>query len=83
MPQPPFSPDLAPSDFFLVLWLKRPKKGRRFATIEKIKTESLRKLEDIPTSAYQKCFEDWKKRWHKCMISEGEYFEGGNIEIHE
>ncbi|EFN69735.1 hypothetical protein EAG_10056, partial [Camponotus floridanus] len=23
-----------------------------------------------------KCFEDWKKRWHKCIISEGDYFEG-------
>ena len=58
-------------------------KGRRFATIEEIKTESLRELKDIPKSAYQKCFEDWKKRWHKCIVSEGGYFEGDNIEIYE
>ena len=83
MPQPPYSPDLAPCDFFLFPRLKRPMKGRRFATIEEIKTESLRELKDIPKSAYQKCFEDWKKRWHKCIISEGDYFEGDNIEIHE
>ena len=63
--------------------LKRPMKGQRFATIEKMKTESLRELKDIPKSAYQKCFEDWKKRWHKCIISQGDYFEGDNIEIHE
>ena len=63
--------------------IKWPMKGRRFATIEEIKTESLRQLKVIPKSAYQKCFEDWKKRWHKCIISEGDYFEGDNIEIHE
>ena len=64
MPQPPYSSDLAPCDFFLFPRLKRPMKGRRFATIGKIKTESLRELKDIPKSAYRKCFEDWKKRWH-------------------
>ena len=48
MPQPPYSRDLAPYDFFLFPRLKRPMKGRRFATIEEIKTESLRELKDIP-----------------------------------
>ena len=52
MPQSPYSPDLAPCDFFLFPRLKRPMKGRRFATIQDIKTESLRELKDIPKSAY-------------------------------
>ena len=82
-PQPSYSPDLSPCDFFLFPRLKRRMKEWRFATIQEIKTESLRKLKDIPKSAYQKCFEDWRKRWHKCIISEGDYFEGDNIEIHE
>ena len=77
------SPDFAPYDFFLFPRLKRPMKGRRSVTIEEIKTEWLRELKDIPKSAYQKCFEDWEKRWHKCIISEGNYFEGDNIEIRE
>ena len=51
MPQPPYSPDLVPCDFLLFPRLKRPMKGRRFATIEEIKTESLRELNDIPRSA--------------------------------
>ena len=83
MPQPSYSPVLAPCDFSLFPRLKRPVKGRRFATIEQRKTESLRELKDIPKNEYQKCFEDWKKRWHNCIISEGDYFEGENIEIHE
>ncbi|KYN13102.1 hypothetical protein ALC57_14709, partial [Trachymyrmex cornetzi] len=62
MPQPPYSPDLAPCDFFLFPKLKRPMKGRRFATIEEIKAASLEELKAIPKSAFQKCFDDWKKR---------------------
>ena len=66
--QPSYSPDLASCDFFLFPKLKKPMKGRRFATIEEIKTASLEELMAIPKSAYQKCFEDWKKRWHRCII---------------
>jgi len=58
-------------------------KGRRFATIEEIKTTSLEELKAIPKSAYQKCFEEWKKRWHKCITSEGDYFEGDKIDSDE
>lgn len=83
MPQPPYSPDLAPCDFFLFPKLKRPMKGRRFATIADIKSASLTELQSIPKSAFQECFENWKKRWHKCIISEGDYFEGDNIVIDE
>ena len=53
----------------------------RFATIEVIKEKSKKKLLAIPKSAFQNCFEDWKKRWHKCIISEGGYFEGDKIVI--
>ncbi|KYN22666.1 hypothetical protein ALC57_04927 [Trachymyrmex cornetzi] len=62
---------------------KRPMKGRRFATIEEIKATSLEELKAIPKSAFQKCFDDWKKRWHKCIVSEGDYFEGDNISLNE
>ena len=83
MPQPPYSPDLAPADFFLFPKLKTPMKGKRFAAIEEIKEKSKQELLAIPKSAFQKCFEDWKKRWHKCIISEGDYFEGNKIVIDE
>ena len=58
-------------------------KGKRFATIEEIKEKSKQELLAISKSAFQKCFEDWKKRWHKCIISEGDYFEGDKIVIDE
>ena len=83
MPQPPYSPDMAPCDFFLFPKMKKSMKGRHFASIEEIKEESLRQLKAISSSEFQKCFNDWKKRWHKCIISEGDYFEGDKIDIDE
>ncbi|UYV67655.1 hypothetical protein LAZ67_5001500 [Cordylochernes scorpioides] len=74
---PPYSPDLAPCDFFLFPKLKRPMKGRRYATLDEIKTASKEELKKILKNDFLKCFEDWKNRWHKCIISHGDYFEGG------
>nr|APL98288.1 putative DD34D transposase [Bactrocera tryoni] len=81
--QPPYSPDLAPCDFFLFPKLKLPLRGTRFQSIEEIKQNSLKELKAIPKSAYEKCFEDWKNRWHKCITSGGDYFEGDKINIDE
>ena len=71
MPQPPYSLDLAPVNFFLFPKVKTPMKGKHFATIEEIKEKSKQELLTIPKSAFQKCFEYWKNRWHKCIIIEG------------
>ncbi|UYV76286.1 hypothetical protein LAZ67_13003262 [Cordylochernes scorpioides] len=79
MPQPPYSPDLAPCDFFLFPKLKRPMKGRRYASLDEIKTASKEELKKIFKNDLLKCFEDWKNRWHKCIISHGDYFEGDKI----
>ena len=78
MPQQPYSPDLTPADFFLFPKLKTPMRGKRFATIEEIKEKSKQVLLAI---AFQKCFDDWKKCWHKCIIFHGGYFEGDTIVI--
>lgn len=83
VPQPPYSPDLAPCDFWLFNQLKRPLRGHRFDSIEEIKRESLRALKAISEEAFSKCFEDWKTRWHKCIVSQGDYFEGDEIDLEE
>ena len=61
IPQPPYSQDLAPADFFLFRKLKTPIKGKRFGTIEDTKQKSKQELLVIPKNAFQKCFENWKK----------------------
>ncbi|UYV66815.1 hypothetical protein LAZ67_4002953 [Cordylochernes scorpioides] len=70
---------LAPCDFFLFPKLKRPMKGRRYATLDEIKTASKEELKNILNNEFLKCSEDWKNRWHKCIISHGDYFEGSDM----
>ena len=51
-----------------------------FGTIEEKKEKSKQELLTIPKNAFQKCFEDWEKCWHKCIISEV-YFEVDKLVI--
>lgn len=81
VPQPLFSPDLAPCDFWLFSKLKILLRGHCFECIEEIERESLRALKDIPVEAFSECFEDWQKRWHKCILSNGDYLEGDEIDL--
>ena len=74
---------MAPCDFFLLPKIKRTLKGRRFTAIDDIKSASPKELKAISKIEFKKCFEDWKKRWYKCIISNGDYFEGDNINIDE
>ena len=53
---PPYSPDLAPCDFFLFPMLKRPLKGRRFATIPEIKANATKELKGNKKEVYLDCF---------------------------
>ena len=83
-PQPPYSPDLAPCDFWLFPKLKRPLRGNRFESIEEIQRESARALKAIHTEDFSACFEDWKKRWQKCIwAGGGDYFEGDDTDLEE
>ena len=66
---PPYSPDLAPCDFFLLPKLKYPLRGTRHESIEAIKINSLKELKAIPTEAYKKCMENWINYWHACIGS--------------
>jgi hypothetical protein len=73
--QPTYSPHLAACDFWLFVKLKLPLKGRRFQTANEIKENATRQLMAIPKKGFSDCFEKWKKRWDKCVRSQGEYFE--------
>jgi len=78
VPHPPYSPDLAPADFFLFPKLKTTLKGRCIKTIEEIQENAITELRAITESAFQETFEQWKKRWERCIASRGDYFEGNS-----
>jgi len=54
VPQPPYSPDLAPADFFLFPKLKSTLKGRRLDTFYEIQKNLTKELFAIPKEAFQK-----------------------------
>jgi transposase len=58
--QPPYSPDLAPCNFWLFSKLKLPLKGRRFQTANQIKENATRQLMAILKKDFSDCFEKWK-----------------------
>jgi transposase len=74
--QAPGSPDMAPCDFWLFPKLKRPLKDSRFDSREDIMRNAMKELRSLSEEAFQKCFQQWKERWAKCVESQGAYFEG-------
>ena len=75
VPHPPYSPDLAPCDFWLFPKLKENLRGCRYETIEETK-EAVTKVIDMLTQedfhgAFQKLLERYK-----CIATGGDYFEG-------
>jgi len=76
VPHPPYSPDFASSDIFLFPKLKMKFKGRRFQTLEEIRSDSQAVLNTLRENDFQECFKNWQPRWDRCEASEGDYFEG-------
>jgi len=60
---PPYSPDVAPCDFSLFPTIKKKLKGKRFATVEEVKTSSQEALSNIKLQQFQRCFTQWEKDW--------------------
>ncbi|KAL4149391.1 hypothetical protein QTP88_003351 [Uroleucon formosanum] len=74
--QPPYSPDLAPCDFFLFPKIKMALKGKRFQNVDEIKQNATEQLRGVSKNDFHRCFQKWQERWRTCMDSEGAYFEG-------
>jgi transposase len=55
--QAPYSPDVAPSDFWLFPKLNRPRKGSRFDSCTDIMQNVMKELRSLPEEASQKCFQ--------------------------
>jgi len=78
---PPYSPDLTPCDFFLFPKCKLVLRGRHLGDVTMIKSEMTSLLEGLIKEKFQWCFQQWKRRWDKCIVSNGEYFEGARIDV--
>jgi transposase len=61
VPQPPYSPDLAPCDFILFPKLKMKLKGQRFETVSDIQREKEAVFDSIKENYFHGAFKVWKK----------------------
>jgi histone-lysine N-methyltransferase SETMAR len=75
---PAYSPDLVPSYFFLFPKIKEKLKGRHFDDIGDFRSNTMAAVKAIPQNQFQNSFEGWTRHWHRCIASQGKYFEGGN-----
>ena len=73
MVHPPYSPDLAPSDFWLLSYLKRSLDTYPDAT-SLVKALS-KEPNSMPIHEYQKTFQKWIERMKLCIEHHGDYFE--------
>jgi len=65
--------------FFVFSKIKEILKGRHFDDIDDIRTNTTTSLKAIPQNQFQNCFEVRTRRWHRCIASQGEYFEGTTV----
>ena len=76
VPHPPYSPDLAPCDYWMFPRLKEKLRGRRFEDVEEMKEAVTEALDTFTLEDYQRAFKKWLERYNKCIELGGSYFEG-------
>ena len=72
VPQPPYSPNLAPCDFCLFPKLR----GCRCETIEEMKEVVTKVIDTVTQKDFHRALQKLLERYNKCIAVGGDYFEG-------
>ena len=72
VPQPPYSPDLAPCDFSLSPKLR----GCHYETIEEMKEGVMKVIEALTQEDFHGAFQKLLEQYSKCIAAIGDYFKG-------
>ena len=73
----------SPLRFFFVPQMQTGAAGMAFGNVMTIKSEMTSLLKGLREEEFQGCFHQWKRRWDKCIVSNGEYFEGDHFDVSE
>ena len=73
VPQPPYSPDLAPSNF----WLFPQLRGCHYEIIEEMKESATKVIEVLTQEDIYGTFQKLLEWYNKCIAAGGDYFERG------
>ena len=71
-PHPPYSPDVAPCDF----WLFPKLRGCRYETIEEMKEAVTKVIDTLTEEDFHWAFQQLLERYNKCIAAGEDYFEG-------
>ena len=74
LPHPPYSPDIAPSDFYLFSHLQLLLAGAIFHSAQDVRNEVDLFLDSRPPSFWAEGFEKLPKRWQKIIDLGGDYY---------
>ena len=72
VPQPPYSPDLTPCDF----WLFPKLRGCHYETIDKMKEAVTTVIDTLPQGDFDGAYQKLLERYNKYIAAGGDYFEG-------
>ena len=72
---PPYSPDLAPSDYWLFSDRRSQLRGREFGSRSALGTAIYQYRKKTPTQSFRTAIQDLIKRWDRCVCMQGEFVE--------
>ena len=72
VPQPPYSPDIAPCEF----WLFPKLRGCRYETTDEVKEAVTKAIVAFWQEDFYRAFQKLLERYNKCIAAGGDYFEG-------
>jgi len=81
VPQSPYLPVMNPRDFFLFPKLKFHLEGRHFGTVDNIQKVVTDQLRALLHEDFQHCYQEWEQRLRLCVVSQGNYFEGDDVDL--
>ncbi|EFN89072.1 Histone-lysine N-methyltransferase SETMAR, partial [Harpegnathos saltator] len=73
LPHPPYSPDLAPCDFFLFPNLKKSLAGQKFESNEEVIAAMEAYFADLEKTYFSDGLKKLEHRWVKCIELKGDY----------
>ena len=80
-PNPAYSPDLAPSDFFLFPNLKKDIRGRHFWSEEEVVTAVEEWVNGKDPDFFSSGLMALEHRWSKCITLEGNYIKEEGVDL--
>ena len=73
LPHPPYSPDIAPSDYHLFRSLQHLLNDKTFTDMNALRNGESEYFASKPASFYRKGIENLRQRWAKVVDNEGNY----------